>query len=133
MSFEDINNQIKASGGDWVKLTKVSHEPVQGKILDVKSREKEFGGKKIPNKNGDPRIEWVFTLEVNGQTVKWAAGESAQWAIKGALGDRLLKPGGTIKIAVTEDSVQGQKQAEYKVVYTDPVQESPFESDEPPF
>lgn len=138
MSFEDINNDIKASGGDYVKLTKKEHGKLQGKILDVKKRAKQFGGKAVLNAKGEQRYEWMFSLEVpvgdgTFETKKWAASESAQWAIKGALNGRMLKPGGLLQVQVTEDSVQGQKQAEYKVIYTDPVQDSPFESDEPPF
>jgi hypothetical protein len=136
MSFADVNRRIKASGGNYVKLSKKSDGSLQGKILDVVERNKQYQGKVVTSsKTGEPRVEWVFTLDVNGETKKWAANESAQFAIRGALDGRELKEGGLLQVVVTEDSVQGQKSAEYKVKYTDPVGADPFptDTDDSPF
>lgn len=133
MSFEDINNHIRSTGGDFVKLTKKEHGGIKGKVLDVKIRDKEYQGKVIPNKKGEPRKEWLFSLETEDGVKKWSAGESAQWAIRGALNGRKIQQNGLLQVTVTEDSVQGQKQAEYKVIYSDPVIEFPVEEDEPPY
>jgi hypothetical protein len=132
MSFEDINREIASGGGTYVKLTKKSHGILEGRVINVTIRDKQFNGKVIPNKNGEPRKEWVFTLDVDGEVKKWAAVESAQFAIRGALQalgkDVKLEPNGILKVAVMEDSIQGEKSAEYKVKYTPP---TPADTDDP--
>jgi hypothetical protein len=130
MSFEDINREIANSGGSYVKLTKKEHGVLSGKILDVKVRDKVFKGKVVPNKNGEPRKEWLFTLETADGIKKWAAVESAQFAIRGALDGRKIEAGGLLQVKVVEDSIQGEKSAEYKALYTSPV-DDPFANDAP--
>jgi hypothetical protein len=146
MSFEDLNNALEAkaaqTGGTYVKLTKKSDPKLSGTIDHVDVRDKMFNKKVVLYTSGvnegKVRKEWVFSITTtDGSKVKWAASENAQWAITGALAGRKITKGGHIQVEVTEDSVQGSKQAEYKVIYTDPVADSPFEGpaddDEPPF
>lgn len=136
MSFDDVNREIASSGGGWFKLTKKAHGVLKGKIVNVKVRDKEYQGKPVKSaKSGEVRKEWIFTLtDPEGNTVNWAAVESAQFAIRGALNGRKLEPGGFLQIAVVEDSVQGTKSAEYKAKYDGPVADDPFEGvqDTPP-
>lgn len=144
MSFEDINNEIRSRGGGWTNL-KSKGDKLAGKIVDVESRNQSFNGvvRYVTSDNsprkGQPRKEWVFTLELpNGDVTKWAAQESAQWAIMGALNGRKLLPGGHLQVEILNK--EDRKQPDFKAVYTDPVGDSPFEgtpaveeSDEPPF
>lgn len=140
MSFEDINNEIRSRGGNWTNL-KAKGDKVAGKIVDVESRNQSFNGvvRYVTSENsprkGQPRKEWVFTLEMaDGSVTKWAAQEGAQWAIMGALNGRKLVPGGYLQIEVMEK--EERKQAEFKAVYTDATPDSPFEGakdDETPF
>lgn len=143
MSFEDINNEIRSRGGGWTNL-KAKGDKVTGKVVEVESRNQSFNGvvrlvtaENSPRK-GQPRKEWVFTLEQqDGSVTKWAAQESAQWAIMGALNGRGIKPGGHLQVTLVEK--EDRKQGEFKAIYTDPTTDSPFEgdavaeSDEPPF
>ena len=139
MSFEEINDEIRAKGASWVNLKKKG-DKVSGKIENVESRNQMFKGavltisKEGPN-FGKPRKEWVFTLTTSdGNTVKTGLKESGQWAVTGALAGRKIAQGAHIQIEVMEEGVQGEKQAELKVIYTDPVVEFPVDgSDEPPF
>lgn len=144
MSFEDINNEIRTKGASWVNL-KNKGDKVAGKIVDVESRNQSFKGKTITVTKegptfGQPRKEWVFTLETTeGGTVKVALKESGQWAVTGALAGRKLEKGGHLQIEMMEEGVRSEKQPEFKAVYSNPTFESPFEgttvaeSDEPPF
>lgn len=135
MSFDDVNNEIATGNGDWVKLTKREQGTLEGKVVNVQVRNKQFQGKDVISSNtGQPRKEWQFTLDVNGEIKKFAAVESAQFAIRGALNGQKIEPNGVLKIAVTEDSVQGQKSAEYKAAYTPPVAApAPVEDTDVPF
>lgn len=142
MSFEDINDQIRAKTGGFTNL-KNKGDKVSGKILDVEARDQSFKGKVLlvtgdgPRK-GQPRREWLFSLELaDGSVTKWAAKENAQWAITGALNGRKLEKGGYLQVEVVEK--EDQKQPEHKAVYSGPTPDSPFEgtkvpdTDEPPF
>jgi NAD-dependent DNA ligase len=148
VSFEDINNAIRAKGGSWVNLKKKG-DKIAGKIVAAPEvRDQVFNGKVVkvssgPNE-GKPRQEWVFTLETSdGNTVKVAAKESAQFAITGALMGRKLALNGHLQLEIMEEAVRGEKSAEYKAVYTDPTVDFPgtddtpaaqvADDDEPPF
>jgi hypothetical protein len=122
MSFDAVNEVIRQAGGDWVKLSKTTDPILVATLIDVKVQDKVFKGKKVLNaKTGEVRQEWLFTLDVEGAVKKWAAGETAQYAIRGALNDDLkLEKGGRLRVEVTEDSVQGEKQATYAVEYIPP-------------
>jgi hypothetical protein len=134
MSFEDFNREAASAGGNWHKLTKREHGVLKGKIVNVEKRAKQFGGKPVLNsKTQEPRYEWIFTLEdTEGKVIKFAAVETAQYAIRGALGDRKLEPGGFLQIAVVEDAVAGSKSAEYKAKYESPVKTEDPWADAPP-
>lgn len=141
MSFAEINDAIKASGGEYVNL-KTKGQKVQGKVLAVEVRDKVFKGNVVLVANGankgKPRKEWLFTLETADGNKKWAAPENGQFAIRGALDGRKIEKGGLLQVEIVESSEQGSKQAEYKVIYTEPVadNDSVFQADgndEPPF
>lgn len=142
MGFDDLNREVKSSSGEFVKLTKREHGTLEGRVVNVTVRNKQFQGKDVvSSKTGEPRKEWLFTLDVDGETKKFAAVESAQFAIRNALDGREMQPNSVLKIAVTEDSIPGKKSAEYKARYTPPAPGSfklddapaPVEDDEPDF
>lgn len=130
MSFDDVNEAIGRKGGNtFIKLNKVSDPILDGRIVDIKVIDKEFGGRIVPNKNGDPRKEWLFTLDVEGEDhpKKWAAGETAQIAIKALMVSQgsedkpaKLEKGGRLQVRVTKDSVKSASQAEVEVKYQAP-------------
>ena len=148
MSFEDINNEIRSKGGSWVNL-KNKGDKIAGKIVSPPEvRDQVYGGKVVKVSSGanegKPRKEWVFTLETSdGNTVKVAAKESAQFAITGALMGRKLALNGHLQLEIMEPAVRGEKSAEYKAIYTDPTVDFPgtdstpvaqvADDDEPPF
>lgn len=127
--FDDINEAIEQGGGSFYSLKKTSDAPLVGTLVDVDKRTKMFKGEVVySTKTKKPRVEWLFTVDTADGTVKWAAGEAAQIAITDELkrmsekaGDRVkLQAGGKIKVTVTEDSVQGKKQAQVTFEYKAP-------------
>lgn len=141
MGFAEINEQIQtkkaAAGGEYVKLNRIEHGTLQGTLVDVSIRTKVWKKKEVTNKDGVPRKEWILVIETKDGVKKFAANESAQWAIQGTLKDnQQLAKGGRIQIKVVEDPEDNTSQAEYKVFYSDPVQEFPVDTpaeDEPPY
>jgi hypothetical protein len=148
MSFDDVNREVQSAGSAWVKLTKKSHGMLKGKLVNAETRDqRDMQGEVLKGKkSGVVRTEWVLTLEVDGETKKFSAKESAKTAIKAALdtaGVKSMASGGFLQIVVVEDSVQGKSQATYKAKYTAPVKsEDPWadeptsagpDADEPPF
>lgn len=138
MSFDDVNEDIRNGGGSFLTLNKTSDPVVKGVVLDVTKRKMVFNDKVVENKNGDPRFEWLFTLEVDGQIKKWAAKERGQSAVRAAiqsaLGDQgKLEKGGVLTIKVTKSSVQGKSQAEFDISYQAPKVQTLADDDEPPF
>ena len=130
MAVEDINQQIASIGGKWVNLRRKTDGALEGIILDVQQREKTFEGQVIVSrKTGQPRIEWVFTLQTdthddndNGIR-KFGAVESAQRAIAEAVKETPLKKleeGGKLKIAVVQDPATDRDQAGYRARYEPP-------------
>lgn len=133
MAFDDINEDIRRGGGSFVTLNKKGDEMV-GVLLDVVKRPMQYDGKVVPNKNGDPRIEWLFTLEIDGEVKKWAAKEKARFAIQDALAEgQLLEKGGRLTVKVTKSSVQGKSQPEFEISYEGPKVQELADTDEPPF
>lgn len=144
MSFDAINESIRTGGGSFVQLNKVENPPLEGFILNVEEKDKMYEGRVVPNKNGDPRKEWLFTLDVGGETKKWAAGESAQIAIKNLMAKQAgpdgrpmkIEKGGKLRVEVTKDSVSkgpNKAQAEVLVSYIPPKFTAPQAEEELPF
>lgn len=138
MSFDQINEEVKKSGGQFVKLTRKEHGVLEFEIVDAEVRTKTFEGAEVLSKKGKPRKEWLFVFNVKPETPdddgvrKFAANESAQFAIRDAVkaaGGKIEK-GGTIKIAVKTDPENSRSQAEYQAKYTPPTKVAdPFEDD----
>jgi hypothetical protein len=121
--MSDINTEIESFAGQWQQLTKKDHPTIEGRVTYFEKRPATFEGQpSISRKTGQPRTEWVFAvLTDGGDTVKFSLMESGQRAISTAIkanGQSANIPGDRIKIAVTEDSVTGKSQAEYKVKWT---------------
>lgn len=148
--LDEINQQIATAGGKWVNLRRKTDGILEGTIVNVDQRQKTFEGAVVlSRKTGQPRIEWVFTLQTDlsdgggddDGLRKFGAVESAQRAITAAVNDtpmRKLAIGGKLKIAVTEDPASDRDQAQYKARYEPPAVETaraadPFDSDDSPF
>lgn len=122
MGFDEINADIRNGGGNYLALNKQG-EKVTGILLDVKRRGMVFNNQPVLNKNNEQRIEWVFTLDVGGETKKWAAKEQGQISVRDALraaGVEKLEPNARLTVEVTKSSVQSKSQAEYKITYEAP-------------
>jgi hypothetical protein len=135
MSFDDVNNDIRNGGGSYLALNQEG-QSASGVVLDVKKRKMVFNDKVVENKNGEPRYEWVFTFDIDGETKKWAAKERGQIAVREALraaGVDKLEPNSRLHIKVTKSSVQGKSQAEYEIKYEAPKFGSLPQDDDTPF
>jgi hypothetical protein len=131
--FDAINEEIRNGSGGYLKLN-TAGQIVTGVVLDVVVREKVFKGNKVLNsKTGEVRKEWVFTLDIEGEPKKWAAGEVAQYAIRQALNGVKIEKGGKLRIEVTKSSVQGESQAELNVEYIPPQFQSLPNTEDTPF
>lgn len=138
--LDELNNEISKSGGTYVKLNRKEHGVLEGVILDAEVRDKTFEGQVIVSrKSGQPRKEWLFTLDTGAeQPVKFAANEGAQFAIRQAVKDAggKLEKGGTLKVAVKQDPATSTQQAEYQAKYTAPTKTAVSDAiaeDAPPF
>jgi predicted thioesterase len=121
--MSDINTAAEEFTGEWQQLTKKDHPTIEGRVTYFEKRPATYDGQpSLSRKTGVQRTEWVFAvLTDSGDTVKFSLMESGQRAISTAIkanGQSANIPGDRIKIAVTEDSVQGKSQAEYKVKWT---------------
>ena len=142
MGFDDINREVQSSGAGWANLKKKG-EVLKGKLVNAETRDQRFNDKPVVSqKTGKVRTEWVLTLETDDGTKKFGAKEGAKIAIGAALttaGVTKMEAGGYLQLAVTEESVRGEKGQSFKAKYTPPVKtEDPWagetdDSDEAPF
>jgi predicted thioesterase len=121
--MSDINTAAEEFTGEWQQLTKKEHPVIEGRVTYFEKRPATYDGQpSLSRKTGVQRTEWVLGVQQDdGRTVKFSLMESGQRAIATAIktnGKTANVPGDRIKIAVTEDSVQGKSQAEYKVKWT---------------
>lgn len=140
--FDDLYDEMQRSGGSYVKMNKTDCEPLDGIVVDVAVRDKQFEGTALLDKNGNPRKEWVFTVDADKDkgTVKLALGESGQITVKEFMKELSTKlkrdvrivRGGRVHFHVVEDSVQGKKQAKIAFTYAEPkATEAPADDDIP--
>lgn len=133
MSFDDVNQAIKNGGGSYAKLS-VKGQILEGIVLDVKVQDKVFEGKKVPNATtGEPRKEWLFTLETNEGVKKFSAMEGAQTAVRNALNGVKIEKGGKIRFELTQEFKRGVQYAEYVVEYIAPKFETVDDNEDVPF
>jgi predicted thioesterase len=135
----DINTAAEEFTGEWQQLTKTDHPTIEGRVTYFEKRPATYDGQpSLSRKTGVQRTEWVLGVQTDsGDNIKFSLMESGQRAIATAIktnGKTANVPGDRIKIAVTEDSVQGKSQAEYKVKWTTdtaPLASSEVEDEEP--
>jgi hypothetical protein len=136
MSFDDVNQAIRSGGGSFAKLS-VQGQVLEGNLLDCKVQEKIFEGKKVPNATtGQPRIEWLFSIETADGIKKFSAMEGAQSAVRTAMaeaGVEKMEMNGRIRIELTQEYKRNVQFAEYKVTYTPPKFQTLPDDDEAPF
>lgn len=135
--LNEFNEALFNGGGEWVKLTQKGQK-ISGSLVDAEVRQKMYQGNVVLSKKGQPRKEWVLTLDVNGEHKKVAAAEGGQIALSKAAQTfgRNLAQGDVVSIEVTESSVQGQKGAEWAVVISEgaaPVAATQTDDIAPPF
>lgn len=134
--IDDVNNDIATGGGGYAKL-QTKGTVVEGILLDVTTRQMVYKGDIVKSKNtGQPRKEWVFTLETPDGNVKVSAREGVQIATRDALeraGVAKLEVGAKIRFEVTKDSVRGVSSAEVAVEYIPPKFAALPTDDEAPF
>jgi hypothetical protein len=142
--FDDLNEELSRQGGSYIKMNKTDCAPLDGRVVDVEVRVKQYEGTVLEDKNGNPRKEWVFTVDSDNDeqgTVKIALGESGQITVKDfmkKLGEKegrkvIIQRGGRVHFHVVKDSVQGKKQAEIAFKYEEPKATTVDDDDEPPF
>lgn len=135
--FDDVNNDIATGGGGYAKL-QTKGTVVEGILLDVTTRTMVYDGTIVTaKKSGQPRKEWVFTLETPEGNVKVSAREGVQIATRKALenaGATKLERGAKLRFEVTKDSVRGVSSAEVDVTYEKPKFGAlPVDDDDAPF
>lgn len=121
--LDQLNTAAASLGGNWRKLRTTEDGAIEGRVLSFEDREKSFEGAVVLNrKTGQPRREWVFTLEVDGEDepIKIALNESGQRAVAAALREAGVKAkeGDTLKIGVKTDPPSDREQAEYQARWT---------------
>lgn len=121
--MDDLNTAVAEVGGNWRNLRTKADGALEGKVIAFDKRHKTFEGEVVLNrKTKEPRWEWVFTLEVDGEAdpVKYSANESAQRAIADAIRKSGNKAaiGDTLKIGVIEDPEDDRSQARYGAKWT---------------
>lgn len=124
--LDDLNRDVAASGGTWVKLNRKEHGLLKGIVLEVETRDKTYEGKVVlSSKTGKPRKSRVFTLltdqrsddiEDDNGVRKFDANESAWFAVLDALRDAkaTAEVGDTLTIEVEKDPESSTMQADYK-------------------
>lgn len=136
--FDAVNEAIQTSGGSFAKV-KNRGDVVEGIILDVVVRDQVFEGKVVPNSTtGEPRKEWLFSLDTSAGVTKFAAKEGAQTATRNALGNagvKKLEKGGRIRVECTQEFKRGNpnQYQEFSVTYTPPKIQTFSDDDPPPF
>lgn len=121
-TLDDLNQAAASMGGEWAKLRTTDDPPIEGKVVAFEVRDKTFEGAVVTNrKTGQPRQEWVFTLDTgNGEHTKVSLNESAQRAVSAALKEAgaTAKVGDTLKIGVAENPPSDREQATYRARWT---------------
>jgi hypothetical protein len=116
-----LDDAVNQMGGNWIKLTSTDDPPLIGTVLSFEERDMTYEGRPVlSQKTGRQRREWVFTLDTGeDEPVKVAFKEAGQRAIANAIkaNGKGSKAGDVLKIKVTESSVQGKSQAEYRAVW----------------
>jgi hypothetical protein len=136
VSLDDVNEAIRTGGGGG--FTKLSNkgDVLEGILLDVKVQEKWYDGAKVLSKAGQPRIEWLFTIETPDGIRKYSAMEGAQSAVRNAIAEAnvpKLEKGGKIRFELTQEYIKKVQFAEFKVSYTPPKFAALPDDDEAPF
>src|SRR5690606_33717812 len=96
MALDELAEAAASLGGKWVKLQKKADGAIEGKVVAFEKRNRTDPDGNVVYKRGTqtPRIEWLFTLEVDPELRegpdddgirKLAANESMQWAIAAAI------------------------------------------------
>jgi hypothetical protein len=130
MSIDALNEAVASAGGSWVKLRTTDDTPIEGRIADFVKRDRTDPDGNVVFKKGTqtPRVEWVFTLEVDPADPdddgvrKLPCNESMQRAISDAIkaAGKAAEVGGTLKVGVKEDPEDSFSQATYQAKYTPP-------------
>lgn len=114
----DINEAAQSMTGSWVQLMSKADGVIEGRVVSFETRPMTFEGEvKLSRKTGQPRTEWVFTVQRDdGEIVKFGLKESGQRAIAEAIkaAGQPAKNGDRIKIAVSEDKPDERSQPTYK-------------------
>lgn len=136
--LDELDQAAATLGGNWAKLRTTADPAVEGRVLAFEKRPMTFEGEPVLNrKTKEPRIEWVFTLQVAGEPepVKLSLKESAQRAVADALRAAGAKPevGDTLKIGVKSDPVDDRSQATYQAKWTKNAAPLDIPGDEEPF
>jgi hypothetical protein len=126
----DINDAIASMGSRWIKQRATTDPAIDGTIVSYESRNKTFEGAPVLNrKTGQPRVEWVFTLQTSAcedseddGVRRYGAAESCQRAIAEAVkqSGHKLAVGGRLQIAVIADPATDREQPTFKAKYTPP-------------
>lgn len=120
--LDQLNTAAASLGCNWAKLRTREDGTIEGRVLAFEDREKSFEGSVVLNrKTGQPRREWVFTLDTGEEEpVKLALNESGQRAVAAALREAgaKAKEGDTLKIDVKADPPSDREQAEYQARWT---------------
>ena len=128
--LDELNQDLAASGGRFVKLNRTEHGTLKGIVVDVETRDKTYEGKVVlSQKTGKPRKSRVFTLitDLRDDAIdddrgvrKFDANESSYFAILDALKDAkaTAEIGDTLEIKVTKDPPTTTSQADYKARWT---------------
>lgn len=120
--LDELNEAAATIGGSWVKLRTTDDPPVEGRVLAFEKRPKTFEGQPVlSRKSGEQRVEWVFTLDVDGdEPVKLSLNEAGQRAVASALKEAGAKAnvGDTLKIGVSQNPASEREQATYRARWT---------------
>lgn len=130
MALDGLNDAVSKLGGKWVKCATKADGIIKGVIVAFEQRAKTFEGKVVNNRTtGEPRQEWVFTLQTEDREDaeddglrKLSCNESAQRAVATAIraSGKGAEEGGELLLTVTEDPPTDRDQAVYQARYTPP-------------
>ena len=131
MALDELAEAAASLGGKWVKLHTKADGAIEGKVVAFEKRNRTDPEGNVVFKRGTqtPRIEWLFTLEVDPELRegpdddgirKLPANESMQRAIAQAIKDAGGSPntGDRLKVGVREDPRDSFSQAEYQARWT---------------
>lgn len=143
MSLDELNSAVASVGGTWVKLREESDDPIEGVIVAFEKRNRTDLDGNVVYKKGTqtPRIEWLFTLQVDDDRRegpeddglrKLPANESMQRAIADAIkkSGEQAREGGRLAVKVKADPRDKFSQADYAAKYTPPAAALDLDEDE---